>query len=123
MSRLSNLAAITFLIALPLVPSCSRKDADGSSSQETITEYRKNARDQRAFGKYNDMYGITMTIGKRDGLNQMEIFLGAIDATDWSGASPYVIDAVNEVKSIKSGELPEIRRQKMTKFMVAYEMY
>ncbi len=64
-----------------------------------------------------------MTIGKRDGLNQMEIFLGAIDATDWSGASPYVIDAVNEVKSIKSGELPEIRRQKMTKFMVAYEMY
>ncbi len=96
---------------------------ESQETHETPVKYSKNQRDQIVFKKFEEMYEITRTVGQRNGANQMEIFLGTIDATDWNGATPYVVDAVNEVKSIKSGESPESRTQKMTKFMTAYEMY
>lgn len=122
------------LTALLFAQGCNQDRENGEAGEERSGnpiaaedaargEYRVNDADRQVFKKFEGHYEVSSTIGKRNGLNGLEILLAALDSMDWSGASPHLVDAVNEMKSIGSGEAPESRNRKMEKFMAIYDQY
>ena len=98
-------------------------DTSNSSVAQSNGTYRPNSGDGTAIGRFNETYAVTNTIGTRNGLNDMEILRAAFEATDWSGASSDLEDAVKSFMSVRSGESPASRSKKMEKFSVIMDAY
>ena len=96
-----------------------------SSAAQSFADrgYQANEADRRAIERFEDTFSVTQTIGKRNGLNDFEILWAAVDATDWSGATPSLRNAVSDFKSIKSGEAPESRNRKLEPMMTIMDFY
>jgi hypothetical protein len=97
--------------------------SSNSSTAQSSGKYRFNSADQSAMRQFNETYDVTITIGKRNGLNDMEILRAAVKATDWSGASSDLNAAVKDFLSIKSGESAVSRNRKMEKFSQIMDTY
>jgi transcription elongation factor Elf1 len=96
-------------------------DTSNSSVAQSNGTYRPNSGDRTAIGRFNETYAVTN--GTRNGLNDMEILRAAFEATDWSGASSDLEDAVKSFMSVRSGESPASRSKKMEKFSVIMDAY
>lgn len=123
----SHLIPIITVAVAAFFMSCSdeknKESSRKSSAQNTTSEYQANDADRKVFKTFEDVYKVASTAGKRNGLNGLEILLAAAEAMDWSEASLQLNNAVNELKSIQSGEEPDSRNKKMEKFMDIFEMY
>lgn len=98
-------------------------DTSNSSITQSNGNYRPNPGDRTAIGRFNETYSVTHTIGTRNGLNNMEILRSAVEATDWSGASSDLNDAVKSFMSVRSGESPASRNKKMERFSEIMDAY
>ncbi len=102
-----------------------------SISQEEINEsidathegYRINQADRQVLKEFEGIYEVAITYGKRTGKNGLVILLGAVESMNWNAASSELRSAVNEVKSIQSGESPDSRNSKLKKFTEIWDMY
>jgi len=92
-------------------------------ADEGSRRYQPNAGDRELFERFGEIYGVTETIGRRRGLNELEIILASTEAMEWRGASPHLSRAVGEILSIESGEPPESRNRKMESFMEILSSY
>lgn len=123
--KITNYIITPLIIATAaLFVSCGDNKNELESNNEYLsTEYQVNNADQIIFKRFEGHYEVTSTLGKRNGLNSLEILLSAIDSMDWTDATPHLKSAVNEVASIQSGEAPASRSMKMKKFMEYYNKY
>jgi hypothetical protein len=85
--------------------------------------YQTNRADGRVIKRFEEAYGVTHRLGKKSGLNDLEILMAAVYATDWSGATTSLRNAVKEFQSIKNGESSESRNKKMKKMMTIIDCY
>jgi hypothetical protein len=108
---------------LTVESSYSSPNESNYSATQSIGNYHPNSGDRSAIKRFNETYGVTHTIGKRKGMNDMEILRAAVNATDWSGASSDLNVAVKSFMSIKSGEDPASRNKKMEKFSEIIDAY